>query len=49
MQAGPLRSVEGVVVEHRDGKRLVVSVTLLQRSIAVDVEREWLMPLTKTA
>jgi transcription antitermination factor NusG len=49
VQAGPLRSVEGVVVEHRDGKRLVVSVTLLQRSIAVDVEREWLMPLTKTA
>jgi len=49
VQAGPLRGVEGVVVEHKDGKRLVVSVTLLQRSIAVDVEREWLMPLTKTA
>jgi len=49
VQAGPLRGVEGVVVEHRDGKRLIVSVTLLQRSIAVDLDREWLLPLVKSA
>jgi transcription antitermination factor NusG len=49
VQAGPLRGVEGVVMEHRDGERLIVSVTLLQRSIAVDLEREWLLPLVKSA
>ena len=49
LQSGPLRGVEGQVVEHRDQDRLVVSVSLLQRSIAVNVERQWLSPLTKSA
>lgn len=49
VQSGPLRGIEGQVVEHRDTNRLVVSVTLLQRSIAVNVERHWLSPLMKSA
>jgi len=36
-----LRGVEGVVLAHKNETKLVVSVSLLQRSIAVDVEREW--------
>lgn len=47
--AGPLRGIEGMVVEHRGGQRLIVSVTLLQRSIAVDLERAWLLPLLRSA
>jgi transcription antitermination factor NusG len=40
--AGPLRGVAGIVAEVRNQKRLILSVTLLQRSIAVEVEREWI-------
>jgi transcription antitermination factor NusG len=49
VRTGPLRGVEGVVVEHKDTHRLVVSVTLLQRSIAVDVERHWVLPVVQSA
>lgn len=45
VQAGPLRGIDGIVVEHKGASRLVVSVTLLQRSIAAEVESEWLLPL----
>jgi len=44
LSAGPLRGVAGVVLAHQDEKKLVVSVTLLQRAIAVDVERDWVAP-----
>ena len=40
--AGPLQGVEGVVVTHRSGNRLIVSVDLLKRSVAVELERHWL-------
>jgi hypothetical protein len=37
--SGPLRGVEGVVVDASNAKWLVLSVHLLQRSVAVKVER----------
>ncbi|MEO8659276.1 MAG: transcription termination/antitermination NusG family protein [Bryobacteraceae bacterium] len=39
---GPLKGVEGIVVDLKQGCRLIVSVTLLQRSIAVEIERNWI-------
>ena len=45
IQDGPLRNAEGVVVKLGDGPRLVVSVSLLQRSIAVRLERSWIRPM----
>ncbi len=40
--AGPLRGICGTVVQ-KDGKhRLVVSITLLQRSVSVTIETDWL-------
>ena|ERR1041384_7699717 len=42
---GPFTDVEGVVVEWKNRFRLVVSVTLLQRSVAVEIDREWAAPL----
>jgi transcription antitermination factor NusG len=39
---GPLRGIQGTL--DRASKQLVVSVALLQRSIAVTVPREWLAP-----
>jgi len=40
--AGPLQGIEGVVVTHKNTSRLIVSVGLLQRSVAVELDREWL-------
>jgi transcription antitermination factor NusG len=42
LESGPLRGVQGVVVDANDQKWLVVSVNLLRRSVAVKVEREFL-------
>ena len=39
---GPLRGLEGVLQRYRDLDRLIVSVTLLQRSVAVEIERDWI-------
>jgi transcription antitermination factor NusG len=38
---GSLAGIEGVVVEVKKRYRLVVSVTLLQRSVGVEIDREW--------
>ena len=42
---GPLAGVEGVVVGVKNGFRLVASVTLLQRSVSVEIDREWAFPV----
>lgn len=41
---GPLRGVEAIYLRTRDSGQLIVSITLLQRSVAVDVEPEWVEP-----
>jgi transcription antitermination factor NusG len=38
LQSGPLANVEGVLVGSRGSHRLVVSIELLQRSVAVEVD-----------
>jgi transcription antitermination factor NusG len=38
---GPLRGLNGIVVKIKSGVKLVLSVSLLQRSVAVEVERNW--------
>lgn len=42
IDAGPLAGVEGVIVRAEGGPRVVVSVTLLQRSVAAEIDREWI-------
>ena len=44
IQDGPLKGVEGVLVSERGRDRLVVSVHLLQRSVAVEIERYSVRP-----
>ena len=41
LETGPLRGTEGVVLTIRNRHRLVVSVSLLQRSVAVEIDPEW--------
>lgn len=38
VEAGPLRGTEGIVVGTKNKRRLIVSVPLLQRSVAVELD-----------
>jgi transcription antitermination factor NusG len=49
LECGPLAGLEGIVVKVKRGFRLVASVTLLQRSISVEVELDWVAPAARTA
>lgn len=42
---GPLAGLEGILVGTSKQQRIVVSVTLLKRSVAVTIERHWATPL----
>jgi transcription antitermination factor NusG len=42
--AGPLRGVEGFLTKLKDLVRFVVSIDLLQRSTAVEVDAAWVVP-----
>jgi transcription antitermination factor NusG len=39
---GPLRGLTGVVLGDKNNYRLILSVTLLNRSISVEMDRRWL-------
>ncbi len=41
---GSLAGVEGILLKVKGRHRLVLSVTLLQRSVAVDIEDSWVTP-----
>lgn len=41
---GPLRGVEGILVAFRGSHRLILSVTLLQRSVAVEIDSALVVP-----
>jgi transcription antitermination factor NusG len=41
---GPLAGLEGLVIQNVDSTRLVVSVSLLQRSLAVKIDSDWATP-----
>lgn len=47
--AGPLKGCCGTVVEFQGAGRLLVGISLLQRTISVAVERDWLRPLPELA
>lgn len=42
IQAGPLRGTEGIVLTIKNQHCLVVSVSLLQRSVAVEIQSAWI-------
>ena len=45
LKHGPLRGLEGVLTKMADQHRIFVSVTLLKRSISVEVDPLWVQPL----
>jgi transcription antitermination factor NusG len=42
IEEGPLNGMAGIVVRIKSGLKLVLSVQLLQRSIAVEIDRRWI-------
>ncbi len=47
IEHGPLCGVEGVLVGLKKHRRLVVSVSLLRRSVAVEIEEHWARPVKR--
>jgi transcription antitermination factor NusG len=45
IEHGTLAGLEGILTDTGKIHRLVVSVTLLQRSVAVEIDREWARPI----
>ena len=45
VEAGPLAGLEGILIDMRKKTRIVVSVSLLQRSVGVEIEADWVRPL----
>lgn len=46
IEYGPLRGIEGILSGFRGHQRLVLSITLLQRSVAVEIDGEWVRSLS---
>lgn len=45
VEKGPLAGVDGILQEFKGSYRVVVSISLLQRSIAAEVDGSWVRPL----
>jgi transcription antitermination factor NusG len=53
IEHGPLEGTEGTVVRHQNHHRVIVSIALLQRSVAVELDPAWIsaapVPWTRAA
>ena len=47
IEHGPLCGIEGILLGFRGHERLVLSVTLLQRSVAVQIDEAWVRPMSQ--
>jgi transcription antitermination factor NusG len=47
IEHGPLSGVEGILLGFRGNQRLVLSITLLQRSVAVQVDSSWVRAISQ--
>jgi transcription antitermination factor NusG len=46
IEIGPLAGVEGILQSMKGSSRLIVSVGLLQRSVSVEINESWVVPVT---
>lgn len=49
IEEGALEGLEGILVSTKKPSRVVVSVSLLQRSVAVEIDEAWIHPLKSDA
>jgi transcription antitermination factor NusG len=47
VEDGPLEGTVGILLTVKNSHRLVLSVTLLRRAVAVEIDRDWVRPVTK--
>jgi transcription antitermination factor NusG len=47
VERGPLMGLEGILVALKKPYRLVASVTLLNRSVAVEIDHDWVSPVDR--
>src|SRR5881396_3581636 len=45
VESGSLNGLEGLITDVRRGDRLILSVSLLQRSVAVEIDSAWVKPI----
>jgi hypothetical protein len=45
VEQGALRDLEGILLQTKGTDRLVLSVSLLQRSLAVEIDRDCVAPI----
>ena len=45
LEHGPLRDLEGLLIDVRKRQRIVISINILKRSIAVEIDRGWIRPI----
>lgn len=45
VEYGPLSGLEGTLVNVKGRHRLILSITLLQRSVAVEIDESWASPI----
>jgi transcription antitermination factor NusG len=48
MEEGPLKDLTGIAVKRKSGMKLVLSVSLLQQSVAVEIDRRWISDAVAT-
>jgi transcription antitermination factor NusG len=48
IERGPLTGLSGIVVRVKNVDRLIVSVSLLMRSVAVEIDQDWVRPVKPT-
>jgi transcription antitermination factor NusG len=46
IERGPLSGIEGILQEIKNSFRFIVSVNLLQRSVAAEVDASWVRPVS---
>jgi transcription antitermination factor NusG len=44
VRKGPVQGLEGILIREKRRSRVVVSITLLRRSIAIEMDSDWLAP-----
>ena len=45
VEEGPLAGLTGIVIRDKGADRLIVSVTLLMRSVSAEIGRQWVKPI----
>jgi transcription antitermination factor NusG len=44
--SGPLKGVKGRIVHGPKNLRLVLSITLIQRAVVIEIDADWVAPLS---